>query len=93
MSDAIKALEEQQQREQAALTLKQERQKSLALIQFPKRKTSEMNLLSKAASSASNMLEVYDVQPSPPALADLLAQTFNECVARLTELTTSKKAD
>lgn len=84
----LQELEAQQAREASALNMKQERERSLVSINFPKRKTGEMNSLAKLAATSSKALEAYDSEVEPPPLADLIRQTFNETIARLKMLTT-----
>ena len=85
-------LEKKQAREQAALQMRQERERALASIVYPKRKTGEMNKLAVCAKTASALLETYDVQESPPPIADLLLHAFNELIARLNKLTSTQPA-
>lgn len=80
-------LTEQQQIEAAALQRKHERQAALANVNYPSRKTGEMNKLAKAAKALCEVLQIFDAQASPPALADVYSDTYNETIARLVELT------
>jgi transposase len=77
-----------QQRERYAFERRQEREQQLAAVPYPKRKTQEMNLLSKVSKAAHELLQVYDVMVTAPPITDLAQNVFNESVARLNELCT-----
>lgn len=76
----------QQQREQAALIRKHERESLLNQIEMPTRKTGELSKLTKVANTLHVVLQDYDKAENPPAVADAFANLYNETVSRIAEL-------